>query len=361
MVFNPFVAGASNFFNQTKVFFDMQREFLKTASHLLPINIQTSEMTVLHPDPVDAGEWQRDVFKAPDNDSHQFVDELEYYTFIPEPTAERPQSKHLALLVMLHGCEQNASVFAQGSQMNLYAQQYDFVVLYPQQNKKHNFAQCWRWFDLESGSGMAEVNTIMELIDQTIKKYGINHDNLFIAGMSAGAGMATALAFSFPEKVAAVALHSGPVFGKAYDVRSGLRVMGSLSPSNDEDLIGYLKTFVKPKPHLIPTLIIHGAKDRMVNISNAAALTKQALYLNELPLDTEAIVTQHRANTPDSYTKKVYCCEDNPVVKVLEVDNMDHAWAGGDTSLPFNTEYGPNSSETILRFFYKHATLEKKK
>ena len=99
----------------------------------------------------------------------------------------------------------------------------------------------------------------------------------------------------------------------------------------------------------------------MGNISKAAALTKQALYLNELPLDTEAIVTQHRANTPDSYTKKVYCCEDNPVVKVLEVDNMDHAWAGGDTSLPFNTEYGPNSSETILRFFYKHATLEKKK
>ena len=132
MVFNPFVAGASNFFNQTKVFFDMQREFLKTASHLLPINIQTSEMTILHPDPVDAGEWQRDVFKAPDNDSHQFVDELEYYTFIPEPTAERPQSKHLALLVMLHGCEQNASVFAQGSQMNLYAQLYEFVVLYPQ-------------------------------------------------------------------------------------------------------------------------------------------------------------------------------------------------------------------------------------
>lgn len=359
MVFNPFIAGASSFIAQTKVFHDIQQNFMESAKQLLPFNFPSSDMTVLHPDPVDIGNWESGIFKAPKNPSKQLIDGLEYYTFIPNVTAENQHAKHRSIIVMLHGCDQNASVFAQGSQMNVYAQKYGFIVLYPQQSKKSNFAQCWQWYDLDPDNGMAEANTIMELITQTVKKHQVNPKNIFVAGMSAGAGMANAIAFSFPEKIAAVALHSGPVFGQANNVRSGLKVMGGISYDNDEELISHLKTFAKPKSHDIPTLIIHGAKDRMVNISNATALSKQALYLNDLPLDTEAIVTRHDTDTPNAYTQKLYSCAETPIVKVLEVDNMAHEWAGGDTSLPFNTNYGPNSSETILKFFSNYVTANK--
>lgn len=359
MMFNPFVVGVSSFFKQTNAFFDMQNAFLKSASHLLP-TIQSTDMTVLHPDPRDVGEWKRHVFKAPENNKQQFVDTLDYYTFIPGPTEDGSQIKPRGLVVMLHGCEQNASVFAQGSRMNLFAQKYGFVVLYPEQNKRHNLTQCWRWFDLSPNSGKAEANTIMELIAQTLKKHEIEPSNVFIAGMSAGAGMATALAFSFPDKIAAVALHSGPVFGVAHNMSSGLNVMSDITVSSDDNLFSYLKTFAKPKHHDIPTLIIHGVKDYRVNISNATALCKQALYLNKLPLNTKAVVTRHEADTPNSYTKKVFSYAKKPVVELIEVDNMGHDWAGGDTSLPFNGEYGPNSSETILKFFYQYATLKDK-
>ena len=362
MVFNPFMAGASNFFKQTQVFYDMQKEFMNNVRHLLPTNFQSSDMTVLHPDPVDVGTWERSVFTAPENTTKQFVNELAYYTFIPSIADKKQQAKHRGIVVMLHGCDQNASVFAQGTQMNLYAQKHGFIVLYPEQNKRHNFAQCWRWYSLDSDSGMAEVNTIMELISRTIKKYKIDSNNVFVVGMSAGAGMANAIAFSFPEKITAVALHSGPVFGQARDVRSGLTVMGGLINESDEELTSFLKTFSKPKPHDIPTLIIHGAKDPVVNISNATALSKQALYLNDLPLDTKATVTRHNPDTPHAYTQKVYYHQKMPIVKVMEVDEMAHEWAGGDTSLPFNTNNGPNSSETILKFFSNYVTrpVEKK-
>ncbi|CAM5191095.1 PHB depolymerase family esterase [Oligella ureolytica] len=60
MVFNPFITGASNFIKQTQVFYDMQKEFLNSARHLLPANFQSSDMTVLHPDPVD----ERDLGKS---------------------------------------------------------------------------------------------------------------------------------------------------------------------------------------------------------------------------------------------------------------------------------------------------------
>ncbi|MDO5666490.1 MAG: PHB depolymerase family esterase [Alcaligenaceae bacterium] len=355
MLFNPFVLGVSSFIQQTKTFFNIQNEFLKSAGHLLP-TIQSNEMTVLRPDPRHIGEWQRHVFEAPKSSTETFVDSLDYYTFIPAPAKDGLNSKYRGLVVMLHGCEQNASVFAQGSQMNVFAQRFGFVVLYPEQSKSHHLAQCWRWFNLASNAGMAEANTISELIAQTIKKHDIHPDRVFVAGMSAGAGMATVLAFSFPEKIAAVALHSGPVFGHANNMVSGLEVMSRFTATNDEDLIASLRTFAKPKLHDIPTLIIHGVMDRRVNISNAAALTKQALFLNDLALDTEALISRHETDTQNAYTQKVYCCKDKPVIKVLEVDNMAHDWAGGDTSLPFNGEYGPNSSEMILRFFYHHAT-----
>lgn len=356
MLFNPFVVGVSSFIKQTNTFFNMQNEFLKSVSHLLP-QVQSSDMTVLHPDPRDIGEWQRHVFEAPEGSEKKFVNSLDYYTFIPASAKDGQKSKFRGLVVMLHGCEQNASVFAQGSQINIFAQRFGFVVLYPEQNKSHNLAQCWRWFNLAENAGMAEVNTIIELIEQTIKKHNIHPDRVFVAGMSAGAGMATALAFTFPEKIAAVALHSGPVFAQAHSLVSGLEVMSGVTATNDEELLASLRSFAKPKPHDIPTLIIHGVKDRRVHISNAAALTKQALFLNKLPLDTEPVVTWHDIGSKDAYTRKIYYCKKkHPVVNVLEVDNMAHEWAGGDTSLPFNGENGPNSSEMILRFFYRHAT-----
>ncbi|HZJ98223.1 MAG TPA: hypothetical protein VFD12_10385, partial [Oligella sp.] len=112
MVFNPFITGASNFIKQTQVFYDMQKEFLNSARHLLPANFQSSDMTVLHPDPVDEGTWERAVFTAPKNTRKQFVNELEYYTFIPSVPDKKLHPKHQGIVVMLHGCDQNASVFA---------------------------------------------------------------------------------------------------------------------------------------------------------------------------------------------------------------------------------------------------------
>mgnify|MGYP001759257278 FL=1 len=356
MLFNPFAVGVSNLFNQTSAFINMQNQWLKSVNHLIP-RVPTSEMTVLHPDPQDVGQWQRNVFITPQTSEQTLLDELTYYTFIPTTTKDALPTKARGLVVMLHGCEQNASVFAQGSQINVFAQKFGFIVLYPEQSKKNNLAQCWRWYSLTKDAGIAEANTIIQLIDMIAKEHAIHPSRIFVAGMSAGAGMATALAFSFPEKFAAVALHSGPAFAQAHGVASGLDVMGRSDAASDEELLAHLGDFAKPKAHNIPTLILHGVKDRRVNISNAEALAKQALYLNKLPLNTKPVVTRHEEDTINAYTQKVYFSQrKQPLVKLIEVDNMGHEWAGGDTSLPFNGNIGPNSSEMILRFFYHHAT-----
>src|SRR2546423_11758067 len=56
------------------------------------------------------------------------------------------------LLVMLHGCTQSAADFAAGTQMNLVAEEHNFIVVYPQQVRKNNSLYCCNWFDLANQS-----------------------------------------------------------------------------------------------------------------------------------------------------------------------------------------------------------------
>ena len=51
------------------------------------------------------------------------------------------------LIVMLHGCTQNADDFAVGAGMNRLAEQHGCVVAYPNQVIKANHMNCWNWFD----------------------------------------------------------------------------------------------------------------------------------------------------------------------------------------------------------------------
>lgn len=359
MIFNPFVLGASELLKQTGALFKMQRDLLKAATQVIPQMPLTSEMTVLRPDPIDKGAWQRNRLepRPTKNGDARHQSELTYYTFIPSLTSTKTPAKYHGLVVMLHGCEQNASVFAQGSQMNRYAELYNFVVLYPEQSKSNNFLQCWRWYDPSERGAYAEAQTIHAMITKTLEEYQIEPRQVYLAGMSAGAGMATAIALHYPEIVAALALHSGPVFGQAYDLRTSFEVMTGIDIDDDDELIEHVKEHKQGIDKRIPALVLHGVKDRVVNINNAEGLTKQLLYLNGLKLDTKPTITQHNKGTAQAYTKKVYYDKDaKPIIERHDIKELDHAWGGGDPSLPFNTAQGPSSSETVLRFFYEQAT-----
>ena len=66
--------------------------------------------------------------------------------------------ERLPLMVMLHGCHQDAKSFAASTRMNVVAARERFLVLYPEQDRLSNPQGCWNWFDTKSGLHRSRFN-----------------------------------------------------------------------------------------------------------------------------------------------------------------------------------------------------------
>src|SRR5207249_5860490 len=100
-------------------------------------------------------------------------------------------------LVMLHGCTQSPLDFANGTQMNALADQFNFIVAYPQQTRNHSQYVCWNWYDtahhLRDSGEPAIIAGIVETITSTPTQWTIDTRRIYVAGLSAGAAMAVIL------------------------------------------------------------------------------------------------------------------------------------------------------------------------
>ncbi len=114
------------------------------------------------------------------------------YRLFKPPGVRR--SERLPLLVMLHGCGQDAQALADVSLMNRIATRERFLVLYPEQDRLANAQRCWNWYDRRTGRAQSEADAINAAIDQICVKHPVDPARIALAGLSAGAGMATLLA-----------------------------------------------------------------------------------------------------------------------------------------------------------------------
>lgn len=117
--------------------------------------------------------------------------------------------ERLPLMVMLHGCGQDAASFATSTRMNRIAARERFLVLYPEQDRLANAQGCWNWFDTGSGRAYAEAALIMKAIDQACLLYPVDRERVAVAGLSAGASMAALLVAKHPGRFKALVMHSG--------------------------------------------------------------------------------------------------------------------------------------------------------
>ncbi len=254
-------------------------------------------------------------------------------------------AERLPLLVMLHGCGQDANSFATSTRMNRIAARERFFVLYPEQDRLANPQGCWNWFDTTAGRAQGEAALIMSAIDQVCLLYPVDRDRVAVAGLSAGASMAALLVTRHPNRFKAVAMHSGIPPGTAHSTLSALGAMHGRRAT--QPLAATPSTMAASWP---PLLVIHGGVDRVVSVSNAQAAAQ-----------VWADAAGARASAPRSVKRgKRYPMavtdfkqRGSTVATLVEVAGLGHAWSGGAASQPFSDGHGPDASRMVWAFAAK--------
>lgn len=264
-----------------------------------------------------------------------------YKLYIPAGRHAEP----MPLVVMLHGCTQDADDFAAGTRMNELAERLGFAVLYPIQPTDANPTKCWNWFrpgDQQADRG--EPSLIAGMTREVIAAHGIDARRVYVAGLSAGGAMAAVLIQRYPGLFAAAGIHSGLPAGSAHDLPSALGAMRGGKG------IGVSKgNSAQPLPPTRPMIVFHGDADKTVHPSNGSGLVA--------PFEQGAARKGQQRGTSRAghdYTLSKITTLAGIDAEYWVIHGAGHAWSGGSGRGSYTDPKGPDASAEMLRFFLAH-------
>jgi poly(hydroxyalkanoate) depolymerase family esterase len=183
------------------------------------------------------------------------------------------------LVVVLHGCGQDAGRFAADAGWLALAQQFRLALLLPEQSYENNRGRCFNWFrpdDARCGSG--EAASIRQMIRTSVRRFGSDPRRIFVVGFSAGGGMAAALLAAYPALFAAGGVVAGmPVGCASTPMGAILHMRRADSRRTRKALADDVRVAARSQSRRTwPRLSIwQGDRDRTVDPANAEALAAQ--------------------------------------------------------------------------------------
>ncbi|TFI59279.1 PHB depolymerase family esterase [Sphingomonas parva] len=200
--------------------------------------------------------------------------------YVPEGMKE-----NAPLVVVLHGCTQNAAAYDHGAGWSRLADRHGFALLYPEQQRANNPMLCFNWFsDGDTRRGEGEPASIRAMIEAMRVRYGIDPARIFVTGLSAGGAMASVMLAAYPEVFAAGAIIAGVPYGCASDAAQAFECMAGRGRGGaTRDLAARVR---RASPHQGPwprVQVWQGSADRTVAASNADAIVRQWTGLHGLP------------------------------------------------------------------------------
>lgn len=199
------------------------------------------------------------------------------------------------LIVVLHGCGQDATSFAEDAGWVAMSEALGAPLLLPEQVSENNRHRCFNWFrpqDVARGQG--EAMSIRQGLRWAMRHFATDKRRVFVVGLSAGGAMAAALLAAYPAVFAAGAVVAGMPVGSAVTPGGALlRMRHANRFTTRAGLAASVRAFNPARGAARwPRLSIwQGGRDRTVHPDNADLLAAQwgALHgLEEAPtLDTE--------------------------------------------------------------------------
>lgn len=265
------------------------------------------------------------------------------------PTILAPKTP---LVVVLHGCTQDAATYDHGSGWSKLAEEKGFAVLLPEQQRANNANLCFNWFepgDIRRDAG--EALSIREMIGHVIGAHGMDPAEIFITGLSAGGAMAHVMLATYPELFAGGAIIGGLPYGTASGVGKAFERMRGQNAPSVRQMQSALST-AAPGRGTHPSISVwHGTHDQTVKPVNAEQIVHQWAGVH------------HVSDTPDvmesinGHNRKVWLDESGKeVIEVNLINGMAHgvplsftAEAPLGNPGPFMLEAGISSTARIAR------------
>jgi poly(hydroxyalkanoate) depolymerase family esterase len=260
----------------------------------------------------------------------------QYKLYVPTGYNSEP----LPLIVMLHGCTQNADDFAAGTRMNEMAERHGFIVVYPNQAQAANHSRCWNWFKPEDQlRDQGEPSLIAGITREVMARYRVDPARVYVAGLSAGGAMADVMLKTSPDLYAAAGVHSGLAYGSAKGLPSALAAMKGGKTQRH-------RAHAAPQR---PLIVFHGDADTTVHPSNAAQIVA--------PFDAGTTVVGTQAGAASgrrAYTQQWHIAPNGVEAESWSIHGAGHAWAGGSQRGSYTDPSGPDAAAEMVRFFLAH-------
>ncbi|HQU48051.1 MAG TPA: PHB depolymerase family esterase [Casimicrobiaceae bacterium] len=256
------------------------------------------------------------------------------------------------LIVLLHGCKQSPEEIARGTRIEALADELCAYVLMPRQVERANPYRCWNWFEPRTIEGRGEAAIVLAAMRKAMRWRRLDATRTAAIGISAGAALAAILGIRHAERVRAVVTVAGLACGASSSPIMALTVR-KRGPDIDVAKLG-LAAFdaAPPDGKRVALLAIHGRADDIVAPRNSGAIVRQYLARNEMdvPKGSESSLPEPdhvRVENPlggHAFRVRDWQKDGALLARLVEVDDLGHAWSGGDASVPFNVASPPDAT-----------------
>ena len=257
------------------------------------------------------------------------------------------------LVVVLHGCTQDADAMRIATRFDELANEEGFVVVFPEQDPAANVQRCWNWFlGANQTRDGGETGILAGIVQEVREHVAIDPARIHVTGLSAGGAMAVVLASTWPDVFSTVAVASGCPF-------KGIPCVQGPSQESADVLAGYVVSAMGDRARLMPMIAMQGDQDTMVTPDNFPLLVAQWLGAADRIDDGEAngsisatAASEESATSAGGLAYEVARYAGPGGTTFLEawlIQGMGHAWSGG-AAVSWSEPDGPDATRAMWEF-----------